>query len=932
MARLLACATLSLHSLSAATTTVGLFTGGDPGEGLDLQGNFTYAINIGPDGPAGKVGDANFSADNVAGVTIDAQNQIGLGAWLVSTYGDTANDDNLEKVMGSIRWSAAPAVVTVRLRVETGIDYKLQILEGENCCIGRGFNVLIEDQVVAESLMPGVLQSPGGDFAAEKLVNGVVITHEFKAADNELVIVFDGPGAPLEEIGDRNAIVNGLTLERISPITDNDNDGLRDDWEIQFFNDLAQTPAGDFDSDGLTNQEEYTLQIDPSNEDSDGDTLTDGAEAKTHKTDPTKTDSDGDGLRDGAEVTLHQSDPAKPDTDADTFSDFMEVSLFTNPNSAQSTPKNTTIGLFTGGDPGEGLDLQGNIVYALDHAAAGVLGGQAGDAYFGEEIIENVNVISGYKTALWNADINYGESPADLVLADVMGSISWSAAADATGDVTVEMGNLTPGSIYKLQLLFAEQAWPRGFDVYMDGLLVADDFSPVFYQGGGFPLRYPDDRGVVLTHTFVARTNNVSFVLDGRGTTTPEFTDHNAIINGSTLELVGPSVDSDNDTLPDLWEETFFGNLAQTGAQDTDNDSLSNSVEFADGSDPANADRDGDGLTDSEEKASGTRSGFADTDRDGLTDSAEVKIHGTNPTLSDTDEDGLSDNFEIRMGSDPKNPVIEDVTQGVTIGAFTGGDEGEGLDLDGDFTYAFSILPNTSNTGMVRNATFTSENVPGVTVSQATSMAANWYVADFGDTENDNTLEKVISNIRHGGGGANIILGDLVPGRKYKLQLIFGERCCSRGMDVFVDGKRVADEFAPFMIMGEINNPLQAAVITYELTARTNQIIIQTIGGAAVTTEEYPDKNPIINAVTLENLGGGLVAPRIQSVSRTGGFAVTISSTAGTNYTLQYKEKITDASWTDVTSVAATGNTTTLTDTDTARQSRATGFWRVRAQ
>src|SRR5678809_248825 len=72
--------------------------------------------------------------------------------------------------------------------------------------------------------------------------------------------------------------------------------------------------------------------------------------------------------------------------------------------------------------------------------------------------------------------------------------------------------NLEVGASYKLQLLFAEQQWPRGFDVYIDGGLVVDDFSPAFYQGGGFPLVLPspDDRGVVITHTFVARKTDVT--------------------------------------------------------------------------------------------------------------------------------------------------------------------------------------------------------------------------------------------------------------------------------------------------------------------------------------------------------------------------------------------------------------------------------------
>ncbi len=380
---------------SLAAATVGIFTGGDPGEGLDLQGTFTYAVNVGPNGAAGKVGDADFTGDSIPGVTVTADNNIGTGGWLAATLGDTTNDDNLETVLASIRWSAAPNVVTVQLRVERGIEYKLQILQGEQCCPGRGFNILLNGETLAEDFLPGVVQAPGGDFAFEKTVNGAVITHQFVAATNNLVLVLSGPAAPSEEITDRNAILNGFTLERLSAFTDVDGDGLRDDWESSFFGDTSQGPADDSDSDGLTNQEEYDAELNPANKDTDGDGLEDGAEVNTHKTNPANVDSDGDGLRDGAEVLIHKTDPTQRDSDGDGNSDYDEVRLLSDPTAASSIPRATKVGLFTGGDAGEGLDLAGNIVYAVDHGVEEVLGGQAGDATFLPEWLEGVTVEAG---------------------------------------------------------------------------------------------------------------------------------------------------------------------------------------------------------------------------------------------------------------------------------------------------------------------------------------------------------------------------------------------------------------------------------------------------------------------------------------------------------------------------------------------------------
>jgi hypothetical protein len=58
--------------------------------------------------------------------------------------------------------------------------------------------------------------------------------------------------------------------------TDTDNDGLPDDWEIDNFGDLGQNPSNDTDGDGLTNIQEYNLETDPTDTDTDDDGLLDG--------------------------------------------------------------------------------------------------------------------------------------------------------------------------------------------------------------------------------------------------------------------------------------------------------------------------------------------------------------------------------------------------------------------------------------------------------------------------------------------------------------------------------------------------------------------------------------------------------------------------------------------------------------------------------
>ena len=89
----------------------------------------------------------------------------------------------------------------------------------------------------------------------------------------------DGDGLP-----DDIEIILGLDPE----ITDSDNNGVPDDEE-------------DNDGDGLSNGQELTLRTDPGNPDTDGDGLEDGAEFGTC-TNPRNPDSDGDGFGDGEEV------------------------------------------------------------------------------------------------------------------------------------------------------------------------------------------------------------------------------------------------------------------------------------------------------------------------------------------------------------------------------------------------------------------------------------------------------------------------------------------------------------------------------------------------------------------------------------------------------------------------------------------------------
>ncbi len=130
-----------------------------------------------------------------------------------------------------------------------------------------------------------------------------------------------------DALGNESELSEVLTVKSISD-TDIDDDGMNDDWENSQFGDLTTTnnKNEDFDNDGLTNIEEFDVNTDPTNEDTDGDKITD----KDDSNPLLVLDENRNGLPDDWEA-FYLVNSSKNDNDLDGLNNFFEFLLNLNP-------------------------------------------------------------------------------------------------------------------------------------------------------------------------------------------------------------------------------------------------------------------------------------------------------------------------------------------------------------------------------------------------------------------------------------------------------------------------------------------------------------------------------------------------------------------------------------------------------------------------
>ncbi len=274
------------------------------------------------------------------------------------------------------------------------------------------------------------------------------------------------------------------------------------------------------------------------------------------------------------------------------------------------------------------------------------------------------------------------------------------------------------------------------------------DFTGASGTSGSASLVTPHD-GIVPTNDDTYATS-ATFTSDGSGVLTIDLTanDYSAEVgvrlNAFSLDLSGPVVDTDNDDLPDdyenLWvEPDDLDVLSGLGDANADDDTLTDLEEFnLRGEypllDPTKGDSDGDTLKDGEEIAGAgsrppTNPTLTDSDGDDLDDLIEtntgifssVSDTGTSPTLADSDGDGQDDGAEISDPFTDPNDRGDPPAQPPVLDGFLAVDfqNSNGVSIEGITQSGFVAFDNTHATGAGTASATYSTDAGEVTVELA---------------------------------------------------------------------------------------------------------------------------------------------------------------------------------------------------------------------
>ncbi len=450
---------------------------------------------------------------------------------------------------------------------------------------------------------------------------------------------------------------------------DSDDDGLKDGEEDANGDGQVTDPViGDTGTSGGG-------ETNPEDPDSDDDGLTDGQEVNETGSDPMDTDTDDGGVDDGAEVT-NELDPLDPaddagfiDSDGDGLPDALEEALGTDPNDPDTDGDGIEDGDEVNGtgplEPfGETDPLD------LDSDDDGIEDGDEALA---------TGPLSGLSDG--PTDPTDGDTDNDG-LSDGLEAGVTEPVPDGTSD--------GPGAVEISGTDVDAPTWVPDADPSTTTDPTNEDSDDDGLEDGEEDTNSDGE----VTDPVIGDTGS-----DGSGETDPNNpdSDSDGVEDGPEVEDYGSDpmdTDTDDGSLGDGIEVANgldpLDPNDDTTLVDTDEDGLGDPLEETLGTDPNDPDSDNDGLTDFEELQSGvpglldlgedTDPLDSDSDDDGINDGDETNGAGplselgpTDPLDPDTDDDGLVDGLEAGV----TEPVPGGISDGNDV-PFGGTDEDEG--------------------------------------------------------------------------------------------------------------------------------------------------------------------------------------------------------------------------------------------------------------